>query len=255
MAFVPDEAEERFHELTPSEERFYIFLCRHRCHKKQRSLAKMNTCAERYQWKRATQFAVIRGLTEKGWIEQNCDGWILKVGDFSPVDKQSKKIDLPSQKSKNLDSQSKKIDSESKNLDKKSKNLDSPYKESFQPIIPASSANAEAVEPQGISKDGDEVETPFLTKEDREAKKDGRSSHPAIQAVRSLMRRYPDKSLYEKIIKRLGDKFDGDKLRGCWQEWVERGNNKNSYKWLNWYFDGIPVHYTEQKTSRPKFLH
>lgn len=71
---------------------------------------------------------------------------------------------------------------------------------------------------------------------------DPRRLHPAIVAVRSVMSRYPDKDLWDKTIKRLGDKPDESKLRECWEEWIERGYNKMSLKWLNWYFDGIPYH-------------
>lgn len=70
--------------------------------------------------------------------------------------------------------------------------------------------------------------------------KDSRSGHPAIQAFRLVSGRFPDKALYDRIIKRLGDAPDTDRLAKCWVEWVECGYNKNSAKWLNWYLNGIP---------------
>lgn len=117
MAFIPDEAEERFHELSPSAERFYIYLCKTRNHKTGKSFGTMDICAERYGWKRATKFAIVKELTSKGWISFDGRDFSPIFGDFAPVNK-----------SKNLDSQSEKIDSQSKNLDYQSKKSDSKSK-------------------------------------------------------------------------------------------------------------------------------
>ena len=70
---------------------------------------------------------------------------------------------------------------------------------------------------------------------------DPRSSHAAIQAFRTVCGRYPSIELYDRIIQRFGETVNTEKLSACWLEWVECGYNKNSVKWLNWYFDGIPV--------------
>jgi hypothetical protein len=119
MAFVPDDAEDRFHELSPSAERFYIYLCKTRNHKMQLSFGTIEACAARYEWKRATKFAVVKELISKGWIEHDGYAWKILVGDFSPVNK-SKNLDSQSE---NLDYQSKKSDSESKNLDSHIRNI------------------------------------------------------------------------------------------------------------------------------------
>ena len=118
MAFIPDEAEDRFHELTPSAERLYIYLCRTRNHQTERSFASVDTCAAKYGWKRATKFKAQKELIDKGWIQKTNDGWMLLVGDFSPVNK-----------SKKIDSESEILDLQSKNIDEKSKKLDSYNKE------------------------------------------------------------------------------------------------------------------------------
>lgn len=125
MAFIPDDAEDRFNELSPSAERFYIYLCKHRNHKLQVSFGTIDTCAEKYQWKRATKFAVIKELTTKGWIQSDGYAWKLLIGDFSPVNKSKNLDSQPAIQSKNLDFQSKNLDSESKKSDYQSKNLDS----------------------------------------------------------------------------------------------------------------------------------
>ena len=70
---------------------------------------------------------------------------------------------------------------------------------------------------------------------------DSRSKHPAIVAVRDVIKRFPDKDLWDKIILRLGDTPDTAKLSKCWLEWKECGYNKASLKWIDWYFVGIPT--------------
>lgn len=69
---------------------------------------------------------------------------------------------------------------------------------------------------------------------------DPRRTHPAIVAVRDVLRRFPDKDFWDKIIDRFGESPDSEKLLACFLEWKERGYNPNSLKWLNWYFQGIP---------------
>lgn len=71
---------------------------------------------------------------------------------------------------------------------------------------------------------------------------DPRSKTPAIQCVYAICdKRYPPKALFDTIIATLGDTPDGHRLRKCRQEWVERGYNGSSWKWLTeWYVTGIP---------------
>lgn len=72
-------------------------------------------------------------------------------------------------------------------------------------------------------------------------KKDIRSAHPAIVAVRTLMKRFPDQLLWDKIIDQFGESFDEAKMKACRIAWLERGYNANSMSWLNWYKEGIPT--------------
>jgi phage replication O-like protein O len=70
---------------------------------------------------------------------------------------------------------------------------------------------------------------------------DPRSSHPAIVAVRTKIGKYPPKELYDQIISTLGNAPDETRINDCRCEWVGRGYNPNSWKWLTeWYLTGIP---------------
>lgn len=70
---------------------------------------------------------------------------------------------------------------------------------------------------------------------------DERSKHPAIVACRSVVNRFPDKSLYDRLIEVLGDSPDMVRLNACRQEWTKRGFNPNAWTWaIDWYMSGIP---------------
>lgn len=55
--------------------------------------------------------------------------------------------------------------------------------------------------------------------------------HPAISAVRHLMRRYPKKETWPKIVSVLGETPDLSLLRECWLAWCEAGYNPMSVLW------------------------
>lgn len=75
----------------------------------------------------------------------------------------------------------------------------------------------------------------------RKRSRDPRIDHPAIQAVRRLVQRYPKKPLWDPVIKTLGEAPDSQLLEECYVEWLARGYNGNSLKWaLEWYPDGGP---------------
>lgn len=70
---------------------------------------------------------------------------------------------------------------------------------------------------------------------------DPRSNHPAIQAYKTTVGRFPPKPIYPEIITTVGDSPDLARMAGCYREWVSRGYNPNSAKWLlDWYTIGIP---------------
>lgn len=70
---------------------------------------------------------------------------------------------------------------------------------------------------------------------------DPRSSHPAIQAVREVMNKYPPVAAYDIVIEVLENKPDKTVMQACYREWLERGYNPMSLKWLtDWYVNGMP---------------
>jgi len=117
MAFIPDDALDRYGELQPASQLGYSFVCRYRNHKTGIAPKGFDECAAFYHWSRATKFNVQKELTEKSWVVKSSGGLVPLVGDFQPVNK-SKNLDFQdTNKSKNLDSKSKNLDSKSKNLD------------------------------------------------------------------------------------------------------------------------------------------
>ena len=71
---------------------------------------------------------------------------------------------------------------------------------------------------------------------------DPRSKTPAIQCAKAVNGgRYPPLELYDDIIRILGPTPDGPRLAACRKEWLARGYNPQSWKWLlEWYVRGIP---------------
>lgn len=82
---------------------------------------------------------------------------------------------------------------------------------------------------------------PPKTKKARASKADPRTSHPAIVAVFEVTGRRPDKDLYNKIIRTLGEDPDGQKLVECFEAWRGKGYRATNYAWITeWYVKGIP---------------
>lgn len=84
---------------------------------------------------------------------------------------------------------------------------------------------------------------------------DPRYTHIAYSAFYSVTKRRPNAEMVDKVIEVLGDFPDVDRLRACYTEWIERGYNKMSYKWLTeWYVSGIQgsVNKTFSKTVAEK---
>jgi len=84
---------------------------------------------------------------------------------------------------------------------------------------------------------------------------DPRSQHPAIQLVKKLMSRYPDKIWYDDIIEIVGEEPDVGKLTACRKDWIGRGWNSNSLDWIPWYRDGIPERNGNGKQSNGSGSH
>ena len=68
---------------------------------------------------------------------------------------------------------------------------------------------------------------------------DNRREHPAIVAIREVAERYPNKTLWDPIIARLGETPDVARLRETYVAWIGCGNNKLGYLGvLDWYETG-----------------
>ena len=78
--------------------------------------------------------------------------------------------------------------------------------------------------------------------------------HIAITTFRTVTHRYPLKKLYDTVISAVGDKT-ADELTPYFQEWIERGYNRQSIKWLTeWATSGhIPRSGNGKKTSIDTF--
>ena len=101
--------------------------------------------------------------------------------------------------------------------------------------------------------DGGSEQPPPLQSAPAKRSADPRTKHPAIQATKRVLggRRYPPLEMYDRIIEVLGESPDGERLARCRKEWVERGHNRNSWKWLTeWYVEGIPPPYKARASPR-----
>lgn len=100
-------------------------------------------------------------------------------------------------------------------------------------------SGAIAPEPADVPAAEEPEPEPAPTK--RRPRTDSRSQQPAIRAMHALTGRYPSKAVYDTVITILGIEPDVGRLCACYQEWIERGYNPNSLKWLTeWYANGGP---------------
>lgn len=88
----------------------------------------------------------------------------------------------------------------------------------------------------------------------KKAKKqpDPRYTHIAYSAYYSITNRRPNREIVDTLIELIGDDPDIEKLRSCYREWLLRGYNVNSAKWVEWYKGGIPGRKANEiKSFRP----
>jgi hypothetical protein len=98
----------------------------------------------------------------------------------------------------------------------------------------------------------DEDGNPIKERKKKKEPADFRFSHPAYVSYRRLMGTRPAKEMVDKIIELIGENPDELKLSSARMEWVDRGYNKQSYKWLEWYRDGIPARaFKKRDTATP----
>lgn len=83
---------------------------------------------------------------------------------------------------------------------------------------------------------------------------DERSKHRAIQAVKRLAGRYPNKLAYDKIISVLGEDFDEGRLEDCAAQWATKTGNMLNLDWIfDWYVNGIPDVKVKSKAAHDPF--
>jgi hypothetical protein len=67
-----------------------------------------------------------------------------------------------------------------------------------------------------------------------------KQQHPAYIAYYHVTKKRPKNELIDLIIEKIGDFPDQSNLEACRLEWLSRGYNPMSLKWLDWYVNGIP---------------
>jgi len=78
-----------------------------------------------------------------------------------------------------------------------------------------------------------------------------KQKHPAYVAYYHVTKKRPKNELIDMIIEKIGDTPDQSNLEACRLEWLSRGYNPMSLKWLDWYTSGIPG-YQKQNASNPE---
>lgn len=69
---------------------------------------------------------------------------------------------------------------------------------------------------------------------------DPRTEHPAIVAIRDLVKLFPPAAIWDTLIDELGTP-DLIRLKACNVEWLSRGYKPTNYAWArDWYLHGIP---------------
>lgn len=95
---------------------------------------------------------------------------------------------------------------------------------------------------QGVAKDSNQSATNSPQAKSPKQTKDRAPKSPAIEAIREITKRYPPKDLWQRIEKFLGERFDREGLRNCYETWIARDYKPTNYDgWLfDWYLNGIP---------------
>lgn len=81
---------------------------------------------------------------------------------------------------------------------------------------------------------------------------DLRSSHPAIQAIRSILKRYPRKDQWDAIIEAVGEKVNFEVLNQSFIDWCKRDYNPTDIRWVDWYRTRINKKHERDATDRER---
>jgi len=82
----------------------------------------------------------------------------------------------------------------------------------------------------------------IVRKEDSKKIGAGAKTNHGVALFRDITGRYPGREVVGIVVTHLGECWDDTVARECWREWVERGYNPRSIKWLTeWYAHGGPT--------------
>lgn len=186
-------------------------------------------CDEANLSERAVKYAISELETENELtIERNSQGHILRYAINLPIKQKIEQDRVQGLHPQEKEQGAKSARSGCKIRKPRVQNLSNQGAKFASPPAPPIRNNR--IEPS-IAADAQPVSSPEIT-----------TKHPAITFLHSLTRRYPDKALWPKIVKVLGEEFDSVRLMECYATWIERGYNKVNYGgWLfGWYVNGIP---------------
>lgn len=81
-----------------------------------------------------------------------------------------------------------------------------------------------------------------LREEDNKKVGAGAQTNHGVSLFRDITGHYPSREVVGIVVTHLGECWDDTVARECWREWVERGYNPRSIKWLTeWYAHGGPT--------------
>lgn len=230
MAYVPDEAIDRMAELSAGAWRLYCFLARCRNQKTGKCCPSVQTTAEAIDTHPKNIFKLRKELAAAGWgrFDGNDAFDLFGFGSSKNTTTDVPAIEVVAESSKNTTLRV---------VSSKNATIQTPVVAKTLPLVaktlPNGSKNTTAI-----------YEEPAKEPANRTSKGKARQPSvvpPAVAFVRGLLNRYPDKTLWPRIAKTLGEDFDEGRLTECYEDWVSHGWNKMNFVWLfEWYPKGIP---------------
>lgn len=219
MAFIPDEAIDRMTELSAGAWRLYCFLARCRNQKTGRCFPSVQVTMETIGTKRRQTFELRKELAQAGWARFEGNNVLSLLG-F-----ESAKNRTPNVEPEQFGADSAKNRTEPGNS---AENRTPECRKSHSTVRKIALAYKEepAKEPANITSKGKARQSAAVP--------------VAIAFIRQLTNRFPDKSLWPRIVQTLGEDFDKTRLTECYENWVSHGWNKMNLVWLfEWYVTGI----------------
>lgn len=238
MAFIPDEAIKRMTEISAGAWRLYCALAMHRNQKTGKCCPSVRTSAEAIDVHPKNIFKLRNELVKAQWARFNGDNvtdLLGFAGSKNTTDDVAAIEDMPTS-SENATLRVVSIEDRPKGSKNTTPAEAGPVAKTL-PLVAKTlldgSKNATAYK-----------EEPAKEPANRTSKGKARQPTvvpPAVAFIRHLTHRYPDKTLWPRIIKTLGEDFDEGRLTECYENWVSHGWNKMNFVWLfEWYPKGMP---------------